>query len=225
MTRSDEFYQVILEGLADYLGNDFVADVLETIIRFPDAELHYALNKNQIASKTWLIDELRRVNGRRVGTVYVLGGWYGVLAAMLLNDRRLDIDGVVSVDIDPACAAVAGAVNRSHAETARFTALTADMCDLDYRRVEGGRHHGAAAPDVIINTSCEHLGRFDDWYARVPDGMFQVLQSNDYFDCDEHVNCVADIEAFKRQAPMSETLYEGEMKRKRYTRFMLIGRK
>ncbi|MFQ5959366.1 MAG: class I SAM-dependent methyltransferase [Alphaproteobacteria bacterium] len=220
MTDRDEFYQVILEGIADYLDDRFIADILQTIIRFPDADLHYAINKNQIASKTWLLDELYRAGGRRLGTVYVLGGWYGVLGAMLLGDRRFDVARVVSVDVDPACAAVADSVNRAQAATGRFTALTADMCDLDYRYADG-----APAPDVIINTSCEHLGRFDDWYGRVPKGMVQVLQSNDYFDCDEHVNCVADIAAFKRQAPMSETLFAGEMKRKRYTRFMLIGRK
>lgn len=220
MTDRDEFYQVILEGIADYLDDRFIADILQTIIRFPDADLHYAINKNQIASKTWLLDELYRAGGRRLGTVYVLGGWYGVLGAMLFGDRRFDVARVVSVDVDPACAAVADSVNRAQAATGRFTALTADMCDLDYRYADG-----APAPDVIINTSCEHLGRFDDWYGRVPKGMVQVLQSNDYFDCDEHVNCVADIAAFKRQAPMSETLFAGEMKRKRYTRFMLIGRK
>ncbi len=216
MTRNDEFYQPILEGLAKHLDSRFVADVLRTIVRFPDAELHYALNKNQIASKAWLIDELHRANRRRLGTVYVLGGWYGVLAAMLLDDRRFEVGRVVSVDLDPACAAVADSVNGAHRAAGRFTALTADMCDHDYR---------SAPDDVIVNTSCEHLERFDDWYARIPRGMVQVLQSNDYFDCDEHVNCVADMAAFKRQAPMSETLYEGEMMRKRYTRFMLIGRK
>jgi hypothetical protein len=63
------------------------------------------------------------------------------------------------------------------------------------------------------------------WYGRLPTGILQALQSNDYFDCDEHVNCIADLTAFKRQAPMSEVLYEGALQRKRYSRFMLIGRK
>ena len=50
-----------------------------------------------------------------------------------------------------------------------------------------------------------------------------VLQSNDYFDCPEHVNCVADLAAFKTQVPMSEVHYEGTLRRRRYSRFMLIG--
>ena len=63
------------------------------------------------------------------------------------------------------------------------------------------------------------------WYDGVPPGTLQVHQSNDYFDCPEHVNCVADLEAFKADLPMGEVLYQGSMARKRYTRFMLIGRK
>jgi hypothetical protein len=52
-----------------------------------------------------------------------------------------------------------------------------------------------------------------------------VVQSNDYFSCDEHTNCAADLEAFVRQAPLSEVMYQGEMKLKKYTRFMQLGRK
>jgi hypothetical protein len=52
-----------------------------------------------------------------------------------------------------------------------------------------------------------------------------VLQSNDYFACREHVNCVADLAAFRLQAPLAQTLFAGEREMRRYTRFMLIGRK
>ena len=34
--------------------------------------------------------------------IWVLGGWYGVLAAMLFEDDRFDIAGIDSIDIDPA---------------------------------------------------------------------------------------------------------------------------
>ena len=52
-----------------------------------------------------------------------------------------------------------------------------------------------------------------------------VLQSNDYFSCDEHVNCVTTLQAFEQQAPLSETLFSGQLKLKKYTRFMQIGRR
>jgi len=79
--------------------------------------------------------------------------------------------------------------------------------------------------DLVINTSCEHVEDFERFYARVPDGQQLVLQSNDYVTCAEHVNCVSDLAAFRAQAPMRERLFEGKRRMRRYTRFMLIGRK
>ncbi len=83
----------------------------------------------------------------------------------------------------------------------------------------------AGAPNVIINTCCEHLDDFGRWYARIPAGQLLVLQSNDYYACREHVNCVPDLATFRSQAPMREVLFAGEHKLRRYVRFMLIGRK
>jgi hypothetical protein len=80
-------------------------------------------------------------------------------------------------------------------------------------------------PDVLINTSCEHVDRFQQWYAKIPSGNLQVLQSNDYYACDEHNNCVPNLQTFQQQAPMRESLFAGSLRLKKYTRFMLIGYK
>ena len=45
----------------------------------PPGDLHHAVNGNQIASKQWLLDKLHAACGGRFGTVFILGGWYGVL--------------------------------------------------------------------------------------------------------------------------------------------------
>ena len=90
------------------------------------------------------------------------------------------------------------------------------MREIDYR---------AERFALVVNTSCEHVADFDRWYARVPDGQLLVLQSNDYVAVREHVNCVADLAAFKAQAPMSETFFAGERRMRHYVRFMLMGRK
>jgi len=191
--------------------------------------VHHAFSENQFASKTWLADKVHETLGGRFGTVYVLGGWYGVLGAILLNDPRFRIGRVLSFDIDPQCAPVAEHLNAEHVAAGRFRAITADACTLDYRSFDagpgdGGPENGAVA-NLVVNTSCEHMPSAEAWYGRLPAGISQALQSNDYFDCDEHVNCIADLAAFKRQAPMTEVLYEGALQRKRYSRFMLIGRK
>jgi len=183
-------------------------------------DVHYAFSENQIVSKTWLVDKVYEALGGRFGTVYILGGWYGVLGAILLNDARFEIDRVLSFDIDPGCADFAEHLNARHLPENRFSAVTADVCALDYSRQDG-----TAAVNLAINTSCEHMPSTEAWYGRLPAGIMQAFQSNDYFDCPEHVNCIADLDAFKRQVPMAEVLYEGALQRKRYSRFMLVGRK
>ena len=223
-TTTDEFYRDIIEGLAIHSGSAFQSDVLATISRHQERDLGAAFNKNQMASKLWLRDSLLEALGPAYANVTILGGWFGVLAAVLLHDSRFSIGCVRCVDIDPRCESIARSVNSTHVRIGRFVARTADMLDLDY----GPAIASPADPrstDLVINTSCEHLPDFDRWWKRIPAGQQVVLQSNDYFACDQHVNCVRDLAAFRAQAPMSRLIFAGERRMKRYTRFMLIGRK
>jgi hypothetical protein len=222
-TYGDEFYRDILEGMAVYADSAFQRDVLATLTRHQEPGLGVALNKNQMASKLWLADSLFATVGARLGNVLILGGWVGALGAVLLHDRRFVIDRVVSIDVDPRCAPIAESLNATHVRAGTFTARTANMLDLDYGKSDARSTDDRA--DVVVNTSCEHLAEFGRWYARVPDGQLLVLQSNDYFACNEHVNCVPELAALQTQAPLSEPLFAGERRMRRYRRFMLIGRK
>jgi hypothetical protein len=218
-TFNDEFYRDILEGLAIHAGSALQRDVLATISRHDEPAIGAALNKNQIASKLWLAESLRASAGTAFPRVLILGGWVGVLGAVLLHDPRFAIDSVLSIDIDPRCAPIAESLNATHVRAGRYAAQTADMLGFDYGGARGGRF------DLVINTSCEHLDDFAGWYRQVPAGQLMVLQSNDYFACREHVNSVADLAAFRAQAPMREVLFAGQRAMRHYTRFMLIGRK
>ncbi len=211
-------------GPAPASGTSVQERLLATPVPSAPDDLQHALNHNQIACKTWLLDALYGALGGRFGTVALLGGWYGVLGALLLDDARYRVDRVVSVDIDPDCARVAQALNRDAVAEGRFAARTADVRELDYADLNGGAN-GTEAPDLVLNTSCEHITPTRAWYERVPAGMLQAHQSNDYYDCPEHVNCLPDLDAFKADLPMRELMYQGTMARKKYTRFMLIGRK
>jgi hypothetical protein len=214
-TFNDDFYRDILEGIAVHADSAFYRDILDTITRHQAPELVVALNKNQMASKRWLADALFDAAGPRLGRVLILGGWVGALGAVLLHDHRFEIDSVTSIDIDPHCAPLAEALNATHVRDGTFEARTVDMLDIDY----------AGRADLVINTSCEHLGAFDRWYARIPDGQRLVMQSNDYFAVSEHVNCVPDLATFRAQAPLADVQFAGQRRMRRYTRFMLIGTK
>ena len=223
-TATDEFYRDIIEGLAIHSGSAFQSDVLATISRHHEHDLGAAFNKNQMASKLWLRDSLLEAIGPAYAHITILGGWFGVLAAVLLHDPRLSIGRITSVDIDPRCEAIARSVNATHVRLGRFAARTSDMFDLDYGPPIASVADPRAA-DLVINTSCEHLADFSRWWNKIPAGQQLVLQSNDYFACDQHVNCVRDLAAFRSQAPMRQLIFAGERRMKRYIRFMLIGRK
>ena len=52
---------------------------------------------------------------------------------------------------------------------------------------------------MVINTSCEHITQeqYNTWLANIPGDVYIVLQSNNFKDHEEHVNCMMTDE-FKR---------------------------
>ncbi len=210
----EDFYPDILRGLSTYFDSPFVRNIARTTQRFRRQDLSIALNRKQIACKTWLLDELHKVHGGDYGSIWIMGGWYGVLSALFGEDRRYTIGELVSYDLDSACEEVAECLNREQVQSGVFKARTADMLKLDY---------AAATPDLIINTSCEHLEDVGAWLDLIPRGTSLVLQSNNYFGEPDHFNCAASLDEFKAQAPITKVDFEGELVQKNYTRYMLIG--
>ena len=211
----------ILDGLAVLYEDPFIRDVRDTILRFPDSQLAVALNKKQTACKKWAVEELCRAEVGPLEAVHVLAGWYGVLGAMLLNEPRLQIAHLTVIDVNPDCEAVALSLNATPAAEGRFAFRQHDILDLEYAAPPPELDR----PDLIVNTSCEHLADFEAWFAGIPSGQLVLLQSNDYRAIPEHVNCVESLEAFQAQAPLADVLYAGALSLDKYTRFMLIGRK
>jgi hypothetical protein len=226
MLKKDQFYKDILDGLSLLYESRFITDIRNTALKFPVSKLGNALNRRQTASKIWLLDALFDSHGAALGKVHILGGWYGVLAAFFMHDPRFKIERITSFDLDPNCAPVANSLNADKVDRGLFEPITADILDLQYAP-DGVRIDTLSLPlpDILVNTSCEHLENFDDWFDALPNNILLVLQSNDYFSEPEHVNSVPDLAAFKRQAPLSTIVFEGELEFDKYTRFMLIGRK
>jgi hypothetical protein len=190
-------------------------------------------SRGQLQSKQWLVTELEKLDVE-LGTVFLCAGWYATLATMLF-ESDITVDKVRSFDIDESCVDIAETFNKPwFMEQWRFKSITQDIMDIDYDKHMWQFWSNANnrmsrpisdTPDTIINTSCEHIENFAEWYAKIPDGKLVILQSNNFFQVEEHVNCVNDIEEFKTQAPMSEVLYSGELELPKYKRVMLIGYK
>lgn len=202
----------LTRGLAAYTGSPLVEGIANVIGKHPQADIGNAFNHKQVASKMWARQELLAHLGPTYRKILVVGGWYGILPAMLFDDARFDVERVVSSDIDPDVAIVATALNRPSSE--RFEAITADMYGLDY---------ASFGADLVINTSCEHIADLRGWLGLLPGGARVLLQSNDYFSEPTHISCVPDLDAFRAQAGLANEVFGGALKTKNYTRFMLIG--
>ena len=172
----------------------------------------------QLQSKTWLIEFLeKRLSSITNSSIVIHGGWNGVLASMLFNSN-IGVKSIVSVDIDPLVRDTALMVNKRQEMEGRFKAVTSDMCEYNYDSV----------PTVIINTSCEHITQkqYDEWLSKVPYRSTIVLQSNNYYDLKEHINCSKNLDEFKKTCGIEiEHSAELEMPNVEYKRFMIIGRK
>ena len=82
-------------------------------------------------------------------------------------------------------------------------------------------------PDLIINTSAEHMT--EEWFHQLRFKQLEgdpivAIQSNNLFDLAEHVNCVHSVDHMQKKFPMREVLFAGELQLKGYKRVMLIGR-
>jgi hypothetical protein len=183
-----------------------------------------SISDGQNLSKNWLVEEL---NGRNLGNVLLCAGWY----AMLLIDQRLKFTRCVSVDIDPICEPVSKILHKHLViDGWKFQAVTKNIHSINYRkdifsvtRGDDSTAEFTMIPDTIINTSCEHIENFSEWYNSIPNGKLIVLQTNNGFDIPEHVNCVSSLADFEKQTPMSEVLYSGEREMPKFTRYMKIG--
>ena len=186
----------------------------------------------QLKSKLWLIETLREKKLVQLGTVFLCAGWYGLLPFFLLNDKKFFIKQIFNFEKDPLSVKVSEDMNRDFVKNNwRFKASLKDILELDYHqdqfdtlKANGTVQNLLVSPDTIINTSCEHINQFSEWWNRLPTKKLIVLQNNDFFQQEGHINCVSSLENLKKQAPM-KTVYEGVLKLDRYRRFMLIGYK
>lgn len=170
--------------------------------------------KGQVNSKVWLAKELYSIIPKtKLNDIVIYGGWNGVLASILFNSR-LPLNSITSVDIDPVCKDIACTVNRRYEIERKFNAVTADMCKY------------TQPADVVINTSCEHVTQeqYEQWLSNQPDDALFVVQSNNYFELEEHVRCATDIDDFMHMSKI-KPYWRGEFETPKYTRYMIIGKK
>ena len=206
-------------------GKNLFNQIKVVLDKYKDFPIQKSFSKGQVLSKLWARDCLIKLNLNFCKKGLVLCGWSGVLPNLLLENS---LQSIVSVDKDPDCEPIAIRLNYENHINGRFNAVTKDIFDIDYNQLKLNINKFSNTIDdfdIIINTSCEHIQNFSQWYNLLPEGQLLLLQSNNFFDVVEHINCVDSLKTFKTMVPMSHLLFEGELSLENYTRFMLIGYK
>ena len=173
-----------------------------------------AFSNGQIDSKLWLCQTLETYRwSSKLTRIY--GGWYGILAFLLLSRGKFKVGRIESYDVDPTCEAIADMINENWViKEWQFKAHTNDCSQL----LPGN-------PDLIINTSTEHFDTMD-WFNNIPNGTRVILQGNN-MPHDDHCVHSATLADFVAQYPLSEITYQGSLDFTypdwKFTRYMVIG--
>jgi hypothetical protein len=165
-----------------------------------------------IKSKVWLLSELARI-APQVGTIYVLGSWYGNLGVLLALDPAIRYKKLINVETDKKFLQASKRIH-NHLGMDNTEYMLKDANDLDYRQL---------GPDgVVINTSLTDM-QGQAWFDRIPAGTLVVMQSRDH----DPGNAAHSTQDIIDRFPLSEIIYDGEIDLEdpetEYTRYMVIG--
>ena len=124
---------------------DFIYDIQQAMWKYKDMN-EDAFSLGQLESKHWaveIMEDLHRVRKIDYGTVFILCGWYGILAAMMFY-AHLPILKIRSFDIDPDCFKIADAINKKNiVEICNFrTCDWLTTADGDKNKFEDWIQHG-----------------------------------------------------------------------------------
>jgi len=189
--------------------------------RFPPE----AFTMGQLASKIWLTsvlyDRLGQLDTK--DDIAYLGCWIAPLTSFL--STVFHSNRIYGFDSDPEAIAMAEDFNSEYVEDNwRFKGVVADVNTIDWNEPEfvvDGELITDFIPDIIVNTSAEHMS--DDWFLNAGKDTLVIMQSNNNTKFDGHINCVDSVETMRAQYPMRATIYAGEMVTPAYTRYMQIG--
>jgi hypothetical protein len=181
-----------------------------------------AFTAGQIASKAWLLKELYPILTHPVKNCAIIGSWIGTLVPLL--HRKFIIDRIYGIDCDKQSVDLSEEFNHQYVQDGwKYKGV---VMDIQYQftnwlQFETGGELIQVKPDLVINTSCEHMNT--DWFDSADSDQLIVMQTNNYHDWHEHTNTLNSIQEMQNMYKLSKTLYAGSLELPVYTRFMQIG--
>ncbi len=222
-----EVFSAVRHGIQYFEESDTIKGLFRVLAETPQFSGAFAYG--QLDSKKWLIEEAQKVWGPHWGTVFVLAGWIGVLPRMIY-DKKITTTKIYSFDIDGSATRASEFLNQAEVQNDwSFKSSSQDITTMHFPttftvlRKDGSPCELLTMPDVVINTSCEHIQDITSWWSQIPLGTRVILQSNDGFHIPEHVACFKSLEDFAKAMSLTRTDFIGEKALPEFNRFMLIG--
>jgi len=168
-------------------------------------------SSGQFICKQWAVDEVQQFIEPE-DTIAVIGGWYGLMSHMLAESGFTDT--IFDYEIDEACINLHGHL-KVHDNVFICHKDGFDTCIM----------HGLKEK-IIICTACEHIDEEDlyDYMSMKNPYAKVLLQSNNMFDIDSHVNCHSSVDHFIESLPEMDILYKGTKQIDNYERYMVIAK-
>ena len=199
--------------------------------KYPDCDIFGSLSPNQISSKIWLIENLTKICNKFDTInhkIEIVGSWYGYPLIEYLKNN-ISIEKIECWDIDKEARMIAK----------KYIEIFNNDNTFVYSKNYWHHLRTASEATILINTSSEHMvesfyqvtGKWDVFYHKKP---IIVIQSNNMYHIDEHINCVDSEEELIDKHKIREVLYSGsqniiewhdeKIEETKYKRFMIIGR-
>jgi len=171
-----------------------------------------SFTRDLIASKVWLLTKLARI-APQVGTMYVLGSWYGNLGVLLTLDPIIKYKQLINVETNLKMLDTSQRI-LDHVGAKNVKYMLKDANDLNYQQLGNN--------GVVINTSLTDMAG-QAWFDHIPTGTLVAMQSRDH----DPGNAAHSTQDITDRFPLSEVIYSGEIKlhdpETKYTRYMVIG--
>lgn len=166
-----------------------------------------SLSSTQYRSKLWLVETLRAEKFKSNPKILILGGWYGSYLVPLLFEQ-IKPAHIFFNDVDNKCLEIAKKLH--------------GFSNISYHCFDATTSTTRFNPDIVINTSCEHMDSYTCMITQNPNSLF-ALQTCDNKNDPGHINTSISTEDFMNKLGLSTILYSGRTSLGHKNRFMVIG--
>jgi len=216
--------------VTEYIDNGFwqpTPSYFEHIVQHNSYYPNHAFSKGQLASKSWLLEKLHKINWRhqpKSDIVVILGSWIGAMVEPL--HKTFEIGRIYGIDTDAIAIEKSEKLNQKFVQDKwkyKGVVHDVDLLECDNMQFETSGELINCKPDWVINTSCEHMSTL--WYDTVDNDQLIIMQTNNSEEFDGHINPCYTLDEMQEKYPLSKTLFVGALETPAYTRFMQIGYK